>query len=302
MSGDEIEIFLWRNSSLSRAVKVRPDGKISYPLIGTIRAAGLTIEKLQEKIKNDLSQYVRLPTENIIEGRDEIEVFVWKHRDLSRITKVRGDGKLSYPLIGTIQAAGLTVDRLQEVIKKKLAEYIKFPDVTVLIRKRREEDVIKSEDIQDVVVSILSFSDDKIAKVVDINVEIVSSAGNKVLVFGEVGIQGIYLYKGTISLLEAIAMAGGVQTTGKRESIIVVSGNMTENPEVRMINLFRVLRKGTSSMDLILRPNDVVYVPRTFIADVNRFYADIQPTIDQAMSVFDWRDKLRPWIKGITDE
>lgn len=295
--GDEIEIFLWRNESLSRTVTVRQDGKITYPFVGTIQAAGLTTEELQDKLKEGFSKYVRLPTENIIEPGDEMEVFVWKHDDLSRVMTVRGDGKITYPLIGTIQAGGLTADQLQNYIKEALSQYVKFPDVSVLIRKGAAESGLTIRDVDDIVVFIDSYSDDKIAKITDLTVEVVSSSGNKVIVFGEVATQGIYLYKGTINLLEAIAMAGGIRTTGKRESVIVVSGNMTENPEVRRVNLFSVLRKGTSKTDIVLKPNDVIYVPRTFIADINKFYADIQPTLDQGLSIFDWREKLMTWYR-----
>ena len=293
--GDEIEIFLWRNEPLSRTVIVRQDGKISYPFVGTIQTAGLTTEELQDKFKEDFSKYVRLPSENIIEPGDEIEVFVWKHGDLSRVMTVRGDGKITYPLIGTIHAGGLTADQLQDKIKEALAQYIKFPDVSVLIRKGVEESGISARDVEDIVIFINSYSDDKIAKITDLVVEVVSSSGNKVIVFGEVASQGIYLYKGIINLLEAIAMAGGIRTTGKRESVIVVSGNMTENPEVRRVNLFRVLRKGTSKTDIVLKPNDVIYVPRTFIADVNRVLADLDPALEKGLSIFDWRTAVRAW-------
>ncbi|MBL7071606.1 MAG: polysaccharide biosynthesis/export family protein [Candidatus Omnitrophica bacterium] len=302
--GDTLEIFLWRNPALSKEVTVRPDGKIAYPLTGTIQAAGFTTEQLQDKMKEGLSRYIKLPTESIMEPGDEVEVFVWKHNDLSRTLTVRGDGNITYPLIGTIKAAGLNAYQLQDMMEEKLAEYIKFPDVSILIRKITGEEVVgvSNKDVDDLVVFISSYTDEKIIKITDITVEVVSSAGNKVLVFGEVGNEGIYLYKGTITVLEAIAMAGGIRTTGKRESIIVVSGNMTDNPQARRINLFRILRKGTPKTDIVLTPNDVIYVPRTFIADVNRFYADIQPTLDQGMSIFDWRDAARAWYRHTIPE
>ena len=302
--GDGLEVYLWRNPALSKTVTVRPDGKITYPLIGTIQAAGLTTEELQDKMKEGLSRYIKLPTENIIEPGDDLDIYVWKHVDLRRVLTVRLDGKITYPLIGTIKVSGMDADQVQTLIETKLSSYVKFPDVSVLVRKMTGGEAIgvSGRDIDDLVVFITSYSDEKIAKMTDITVEVVSSAGNKVLVFGEVGSEGIYLYKGTITVLEAIAMAGGITTSGKRESIIVVSGNMTENPEVKRINLFRILRKGTSGTDIILMPNDVIYVPRTFIADVNRFYADIEPTLDKGMSIFDWRDKLRAWYRHTIPE
>ena len=188
-------------------------------------------------------------------------------------------------------------------VKQPIAVVVVSPSAKKAFKITGEEVVgVSNKDVDDLVVFISSYTDEKIIKITDITVEVVSSAGNKVLVFGEVGNEGLYLYKGTITVLEAIAMAGGIRTTGKRESIIVVSGNMTDNPQARRINLFRILRKGTPKTDIVLTPNDVIYVPRTFIADVNRFYADIQPTLDQGMSIFDWRDAARAWYRHTIPE
>ena len=75
----------------------------------------------------------------------------------------------------------------------------------------------------------------------------------------------------------------------------MVSDNLTMEPKVRRVNIFRAIRKGTSKTDIVLKPNDVVYIPRRFISDLNRFLEDIQPTIDTAMDVFGLRDDLRAW-------
>ena len=171
---------------------------------------------------------------------------------------IRPDGKLSFPLVGTIKAAGLTIDQLQDEVNKRLSQYIRSPEATVSVTK---------------------------------------FVGNKIIVLGAINYPGIYTYKGTMNLLEAIAMAGDFTDEGKRESVIVVSDNLTLQPKVRRVNLFRAIRKGTSKTDIILRPNDVVYVPRRFISDFNRFLADIKPSVDRAFTVFDFRGELRAWYK-----
>lgn len=189
---------------------------------------------------------------------DVIEIFVWQNPELTRVVSVRPDGKLSYPLLGTIKAAGLTIDQLQNVVKERLSQYIRTPEVTISIKEFK---------------------------------------GNKIIMLGAVAAPGIYTYEGSINLLEAIAIAGDFTNEGKRESIIVVSDNLTEHPKVRRVNLFRAIREGTSNEDVVLKPNDLVYVPRRFISDFNRFLNDIQPTVNQAMSVFSWRTQLRTWYK-----
>lgn len=63
---DNIRISVWRNPDLSSEVPVRPDGKISSPLIGDVYAAGLTPEQLAQLITKKLSSYVRDPQVSVI--------------------------------------------------------------------------------------------------------------------------------------------------------------------------------------------------------------------------------------------
>jgi polysaccharide export outer membrane protein len=64
--GDTLAVNVWRNPELSINVPVRPDGKISMPLIGDIMAADLTTEQLSQNITNSLTTYVRSPQVTII--------------------------------------------------------------------------------------------------------------------------------------------------------------------------------------------------------------------------------------------
>ena len=59
--GDTIEIFVWRNADLTRTIPVRPDGRISLPLINDMQAAGKTSTKLGQDIENALAQFVQEP-------------------------------------------------------------------------------------------------------------------------------------------------------------------------------------------------------------------------------------------------
>lgn len=64
--GDTLQINVWRNPELSLTVPVRPDGKISMPLVGDITAAELTTSQLSESIVNSLTEYVRNPQVTVI--------------------------------------------------------------------------------------------------------------------------------------------------------------------------------------------------------------------------------------------
>ncbi len=64
--GDQIQINVWKNSELSLAEPIRPDGKISMPLVGDVMAVGLTPEELAEKIEVRLANYVKAPNVTVI--------------------------------------------------------------------------------------------------------------------------------------------------------------------------------------------------------------------------------------------
>lgn len=64
--GDQLEIFVWRNPELTRSIPVRPDGRISVPLIEDVQAAGKTPTELARELEDDLGTYVQNPLVTII--------------------------------------------------------------------------------------------------------------------------------------------------------------------------------------------------------------------------------------------
>lgn len=63
---DVLDISVWKNEELSRTVPVRPDGKVSLPLVNDIQAAGLTPNRLREELTRRLSEYVPSPEVAVI--------------------------------------------------------------------------------------------------------------------------------------------------------------------------------------------------------------------------------------------
>lgn len=64
--GDQLQINVWKNPELSLTEPIRPDGKISMPLIGDVLAVGLTPEELAARIESKLSNYVKAPNVTVI--------------------------------------------------------------------------------------------------------------------------------------------------------------------------------------------------------------------------------------------
>lgn len=175
---------------------------------------------------------------------DLLSIAVWREPELTRDIRVRPDGQFSYPLIGQVKAEGLTVEELQQQMKERLIVYMKFPELIV---------------------------------------EVKEIAGSTVIVLGEVIYPGAYAYKGQGDVLTAIGLAGDFTRDAKRESILVISDNFTDKPKVRRVNVFGSFYHGTKGGNFLLKPGDVIYVPRTFIADWNKTVADLQPTLNSLL-------------------
>jgi len=69
----------------------------------------------------------------IIQPNDLLEIFVWKEPDLTRKVLVRPDGRISFPLVQDMQAAGTSPGQLKAAIEENLKEYIGSPNVTVIV-------------------------------------------------------------------------------------------------------------------------------------------------------------------------
>lgn len=193
--------------------------------------------------------------EYYISSGDKLEIYVWQNGDLTRDVTVRPDGQLSYPLIGTIRAAGLTIDQLQDTLKEKFSLYVRNPQVTVSVKE---------------------------------------PAGSKIIVLGWVNYPGIFTFTGALSVLDAIAMAGDFTIDAGMNNVIVVSDNFTEHPKVREVHLFNAIRNGISSKEnIMLRPNDLVYVPRARISDFNKFLSNIQPTLSTISTILNLRTNIK---------
>ncbi|HEX9050624.1 MAG TPA: polysaccharide biosynthesis/export family protein [Anaeromyxobacter sp.] len=160
------------------------------------------------------------PGEYRIGREDVLEVVVWHEPELSRVVPVRPDGKISLPLAGEVDAAGKTPAELQQGLTKTLAPYIRDAAVAVLVR--------------------------------EIN-------GPRVFVMGEVTKPGGFPLRGPVSVMQAIALAGG-RTEFAGDDVVwlrQLPGGKTDRVELS----FKDLVKGEAAGALWLRGGDVLYVP-----------------------------------------
>jgi polysaccharide export outer membrane protein len=191
--------------------------------------------------------------EYYIGAGDVFDVSVWQVPDLSRPEViVRPDGKLSLPLIGDIKAEGITLTQLSTIITERLKEYVKNPQVSVMLRRFGEQ-------------------------------------GNKVIVLGEIQNPGVYKFDGPPTVTEVIASAGGYTKYAVLNSVMIIRGDIRTKPEAIRVNFAKILQRNKVSENIVLKPNDIVYLPCSFVGKFNTFLEIIQPAINDYMSTLSSR-------------
>ena len=281
---DVLDISVWQFPELSREVTVRPDGRISFPLIGDMQALGLTITQFDDEITKRLNSYAKEQLKNSrlqeyqIGLNDVLDISVWQFPELSREVAVRPDGRISFPLVGDMQAIGKTTIQLGKEINNKLILYVREPQVSVIVKKSgsRKEDVILAEN-PEVLVSIKRSDSRKeetiLVKDPEVSISIKKLGGKKIIVLGQVNSPGVYSVTGASTLLEAIGLAGGFTNNAVSSSVVLIRRGFT-NPEAKRINLTNVV-KGDLTQNLALEAEDIVFIPKRFIADLNYFLSQV---------------------------
>jgi polysaccharide biosynthesis/export protein len=158
----------------------------------------------------------------LIGNEDVLTISVWKEPEISRSVPVRSDGRISLPLIGEVQAAGKTPKQLQTELTSSLAPYISAPAVTVIVTE------IKSQRFN---------------------------------ILGKVQRPGAYPLTPPMTIVDAIALAGGLRDFAKVKNIYVLrlqaDGSQTRLP----FNYKQVTQGIHSEQNVALQSRDTFVVP-----------------------------------------
>jgi polysaccharide export outer membrane protein len=163
------------------------------------------------------------PIEEYSIGPDDLlAVNVWKEPEISRNVVVRPDGRISLPLVGDLRASGRTPVQLQADIKGQLSSYLTNPEVTVIVQEARSQ---------------------------------------KFNILGEVEHPGSYPLSRSMTVLDAIAIAGGLRDFAKSRKIYVLriqgDGSRARFP----FNYKAVIKGQNQSQNIELQARDTVVVP-----------------------------------------
>jgi polysaccharide export outer membrane protein len=162
------------------------------------------------------------PDAYVIGAEDVLSVYVWKEPDMSKTIPVRPDGMISLPLVGEIKASGYTPVQLQGVLADSMKKYVSDPQVTVVVEK----------------VSSKNFN-----------------------IVGEVSKPGYYPLTRRMTVLDAIALAGGFRDFAKVKKVYILrsSGNGAE--QRFPFNYKDVIKGRNPQQNIELQPRDLIVVP-----------------------------------------
>jgi protein involved in polysaccharide export with SLBB domain len=159
---------------------------------------------------------------------DEFDVVIPSAPELNKTVTVQPDGRVMLPLIAPQMAAGRSASEMEAELTQVYASQLLRPDVTVVFRAQPL----------------------------------------KVFVGGEVAKPGVYDMPGDIDALRAIVQAGGFQDTAKKGQVVIIRRSRDGRPMMRTVDLDRPLRAGGHPDLVPLRRFDIVYVPKTGLAEI----------------------------------
>jgi polysaccharide export outer membrane protein len=164
---------------------------------------------------------VAAPADFVIGPNDVLTIVFWRDKDMSTDVSVRPDGKISLPLLNDVQAAGLTPEELRVQITAAAARLVEDPTVSVVVK--------------------------------EIN-------SRKVFITGQVAKPGTYPLTGPTTVLQLIAMAGGVLEYADAKNITIMR---TENgkPVSFSFNYKDVTKRKNLKQNIELKPGDTIIVP-----------------------------------------
>jgi polysaccharide biosynthesis/export protein len=178
------------------------------------------------------STYPYTEKEYRLQVGDQLDVKFFYNPELNEQVIVRPDGRISLQLVREIMVAGMTPAELNDLLTKKYGPLITRTEITVIVR---------------------SFS------------------SQRIYVDGEVNKAGMINLTTFTTVIQAISQAGGVKDSARTTEVIVVRRGADNKPLTITVNLNQAIDGTDTSQDIVLRPFDIVYVPKSSISNVNKW-------------------------------
>jgi len=177
-----------------------------------------------QEVTDALAQ-VRSSQSYVLQPGDLVDIRVYMEDDMNRVLRISGNGTVTFPLVGNIKIAGLSLEQAEQSLADRLTAYIRHPQVSMLVKEY----------------------------------------GNKtVYVLGQVSKPGSIQIppEKQLTVLEAITSVGGFTDIANTSKVRVL--RMEEGKQKSMdVDVSQITKQGNKSLDIALQPGDVVFVPQS---------------------------------------
>ncbi len=171
--------------------------------------------------------------EYIIQPGDKLDVKFYYNAHLNEGVTVRPDGRISLQLVHDVQAASLSTNELASLLREKYSSHLRDPEISVIVR---------------------------------------SFDSQRIYVDGEVGRPGMIVIGGSyMTIMQAIASTGGLKESARGSEVLVIRRNGLKKPFVLTVDVADAMDGTDTTQDIALKPYDIVYVPKSAIANINSF-------------------------------
>ena len=238
--GDRVRVESVTDKELTRELVIQPDGTITLPLLGQVRAAGRSVDELRQALDRDYEQYYKVPSVTVtpIQQNTKLE-------DLraavdsragqggqNRTARVTPEGTIQLPGIGSVPAQGLTLEELKREVDERYLQIVSGIEVTPVLVQR---------------------------------------APRHVYVLGEVNLPGRFVLEGPTTVLQGLALAGSWRVGGNLREIVVFRRTDDWRLIATRLNLRDALhgKRPCPADEIWLRDSDVVIVPPSSIQAAN---------------------------------
>lgn len=232
--GDEVRIESFSDPNLDRNLIVQPDGTITLKLLGEVRAAGLTVTKLREKLEELYATYYKVPAMTVTPIKVNTKLEDLRATIDARagfggqrsVAVVTPEGTVSLPMVGAVPAQGLTLDELKRELDARYAAEVFGIEVTPVLTRR---------------------------------------APRYVYVLGEVRNPGRYTLEAPTTVMQALALAGSWNYGGDIRKVIVMRRADDWRLQATSVDLKAALlgRQPCPKGEIWVSDSDIVMVPKT---------------------------------------
>jgi polysaccharide export outer membrane protein len=234
----QIDVYYGKNEKISQKVRVSSNGVINFPLVGEVKAVGLTVAQLQDKLTKLLGDNYLVDPQVII--------FIEEYSTVSIMGEVKHPG--SYPIKGRLTLLEL-ISQAEGFTDVAAPNNIKI--VHTKADGTKEERVVHGYQA-----SLLLTAGD-----------VVIVPDSTVSIMGDVIRPGVYPLKGRSTVLEVISLAGGFTDNAALNNIKVIHTKPDGTKDERIVQAYNDINQVSDAQDkVILNPGDMVIVPDSTVS------------------------------------